>query len=109
MLLKWSNARLWIGTALRGAAERKPGPWLIANEIDICRDPREFNAALKIALANGQTAITIGDGVTRLGDADDMRTGLDGDRPSALSRYSVGAAAGERPKSTELLRAALGP
>lgn len=34
-------------------------PWLIAQEIDIA-DPVEFNLELKEALANGQTAITLG-------------------------------------------------
>ncbi len=59
-------------------------PWLIANEIDLA-DPDDFNAALKIALANGQTAIAIGDS-PRLDHADDLRTAL---ADIDLSRFPI--------------------
>ena len=46
------------------AAQLRPGyraaPWLIAQEIDIA-DPAEFNRDLKQALANGQTAVYLGE------------------------------------------------
>ena len=58
---------------LRGTANRAH-PWLIANEIDIA-DPAAFNTALKIALANGQTAITISPSL-RLDHAGDLRAAL---------------------------------
>ncbi len=45
------------GTAAAGYRAR---PWLLAQKIDIA-DPDEFNAALREALANGQTAIVLGD------------------------------------------------
>ena len=49
-------------------------PWHIANEIDIA-DPEDFNAALKDALASGQSAITIGERL-RLNAVDELRTAL---------------------------------
>lgn len=63
---------------LRGntAAGYPAQPWLIANDIDL-PDPADFNAALKIALANGQTAITIGD-TLQLESVTDMRRALAG-------------------------------
>ena len=51
-------------------------PWLVAQEIAI-DDPREFNAALRDALANGQTAIVLGDRPHLQTEAD-VRIALDG-------------------------------
>lgn len=61
---------------LRGAtaAGYRARPWLIAAELDIC-EPREFNQALREALAQGQTAITMNSGL-QLNDAADMRAAL---------------------------------
>ncbi|MCY3917258.1 MAG: methylmalonyl-CoA mutase family protein [Chloroflexi bacterium] len=61
---------------LRGttAAGYHARPWLIAAELDI-REPREFNQALREALAQGQTAITMNSGL-KLNDAADMRASL---------------------------------
>ena len=91
---------------LRGAhaAGYRVRPWLIANEIDIAA-PADFNAALKTALANGQTAITIGQSL-RLDDADDLRTALAG---IDLRRYPLFIGDGRRaPEIYRLLREALG-
>jgi len=87
---------------LRGAGSRAQA-WLIANEIDIA-EPGEFNAALKIALANGQTAITIGHNL-RLNEADDIRTAL---AAIDLKRFPILLRSGGRaPEIYELLQAAL--
>lgn len=59
-------------------------PWPIAGKLKI-RDPRQFNRALKDALANGQTAITIGDGL-KLNSAADLRLAL---ADIDLSRYTL--------------------
>ena len=68
---------------MRGTkAEAKP--WLVAQEIAL-DDPREFNAALRDALANGQTAIVLGEG-PRLKTAADLETALNG---IDLARYPV--------------------
>ena len=48
--------------------------WLIAQDIDIA-DPDDFNAALREALANGQTAITL-TGDLKLEEASDLRRAL---------------------------------
>ena len=56
------------------AAGYRARPWLIAAELSV-RDPREFNQALREALANGQTAITIDDRLN-LNSAEDMRAAL---------------------------------
>ncbi len=77
--------------------------WLIANEIDIA-EPQAFNAALKMALANGQTAITISRNL-RLNDADDLRTAL---AAIDLKRFPILLRGGGRaPEIYELLQAAL--
>lgn len=92
---------------LRGthAAGYRARPWLIANEIDIAA-PADFNAALKTALANGQTAITIGDS-PRLDGADAMRTALAG---IELERLPLFISDGRRaPEIYRLLREALAP
>ena len=92
---------------LRGthAACYRARPWLIANEIDIAA-PDDFNAALKTALSNGQTAITIGQAL-RLDDADDFRTALAG---IDLRRYPLFIGDGRRaPELYRLLRTALHP
>ena len=78
-------------------------PWLIANEIDIA-DPDDFNAALRDALANGQTAITVSDHL-RLNEVDDARTALadiDFERFPIIVRSS-----GRAPEIYRLLQAAL--
>lgn len=77
-------------------------PWLIANEIDSA-EPDDFNAALKVALANGQTAITIGDKL-RLNEADDLRRAL---AHIDLSRFPIFAAGGRAPETYRLMQAAL--
>ena len=46
-------------------------PWLIAQDIEIA-DPREFNLALRDALANGQSAIVLGDAL-QLAEPDDVK------------------------------------
>jgi methylmalonyl-CoA mutase len=56
------------------AAVYRARPWLIAAELDIS-DPRDFNAALRDALANGQMAITIPDQLT-LSDTVDLKLAL---------------------------------
>lgn len=56
------------------AAGYRARPWLIAAELDI-GDPREFNQALREALAQGQTAITMNRGL-QLNEAADMRAAL---------------------------------
>lgn len=86
---------------LRGTSYRAQ-PWLIANTIDIA-EPREFNLALKEALPNGQTAITIGDNL-RLKDADDMRAAL---ADIDLKRFPILAWSGRAPEIYRLLQAAL--
>ena len=58
------------------AAGYRAAPWLIAQQLDLS-DPREFNLALKDALANGQTAILLGDSPA-LRDAEDVRLALAG-------------------------------
>ncbi len=58
------------------AAGYRGRPWLIAQEIDIA-EPRAFNAALREALAEGQTAIVLGDGL-RTDSPDDLRRALAG-------------------------------
>ena len=62
----------------------EPKPWLVAQEIAI-DDPRAFNAALRDALANGQTAIVLGERPHLQTEAD-IRTALDG---IDLARYPV--------------------
>lgn len=61
---------------LRGttAAGYRARPWLIAGELKI-RDPREFNQALREALASGQTAITFDDRL-QLTSAEDISLAL---------------------------------
>ncbi len=61
---------------LRGttAAGYRAQPWLIAAELGI-RDPREFNLALREALANGQTAITLDDRL-QMNSAEDIGLAL---------------------------------
>ena len=56
------------------AAGYRARPWLIAQEIDIA-EPEEFNAALREALANGQTAIVLGEALELI-SADDLRRAL---------------------------------
>ena len=58
------------------AAGYRAAPWLIAQELGLS-DPQEFNMALKDALANGQTAILLGDSPA-LRDAEDVRLALAG-------------------------------
>ncbi len=58
----------------RAAAGYRARPWLIAADIDIS-DPRDFNLALRAALAGGQTAITIHDSL-RLNEPADIRLAL---------------------------------
>lgn len=71
---------------LRGttAAGYRARPWLIAEELDIS-DPREFNQALREALAQGQTAITMHSSL-QLNDAADMRAAL---ADIALDRFPL--------------------
>lgn len=61
---------------LRGttAAGYRARNWLIAAELNI-RDPREFNLALREALAKGQTAITLDDRL-QLNSAEDISVAL---------------------------------
>ncbi len=61
---------------LRGttAAGYHARPWLIAQDLNIS-DPCEFNLALRAALAQGQTAITM-NSLVQLNDAADMRAAL---------------------------------
>ena len=90
---------------LRGttAAGYRAQPWLIANEIDLA-DPRAFNAALHEALANGQTAITIGERL-RLDDTDDIRDAL---ADIDLSQFPILLqSSGRAPDIYRLLQAAL--
>lgn len=90
------------GTRAAGYSAR---PWLIANEIDIAA-PADFNAALKTALAHGQTAITIGQAL-RLDDADDFRTALAG---IEFRRYPLFIGDNRRAREIyRLLRTALHP
>ena len=56
------------------AAGYRAQPWLIAQAIDL-PEPREFNAALKDALANGQSAIVLTDSLD-LSDGADLGTAL---------------------------------
>ena len=86
---------------VRGAGVRAR-PWLIANEIDLA-EPDDFNAALKDALANGQTAITIGDSL-RLYDAGDLRTAL---ADIDLSRFPIYVRGERSPGIYRLMQAAL--
>lgn len=58
------------------AAGYRARPWLIAQDIDIA-GPDDYNAALRDALANGQTAIVLGDTLA-LNSADDLRRALAG-------------------------------
>ena len=83
-------------------AHNRARPWLIANEIDIA-DPRAFNAALQVALAEGQTAITIDAGL-RLGDGDDLRTAL---ADVDLARFPLFLRSRRAPEIYGLMRAAL--
>ncbi len=86
---------------IRGAGRARP--WLIANEIDIAA-PDDFNAALKTALANGQTAITVGRSL-RLEQAGDTRAALAG---IDLPRYPILLLSGGRsPEIYRLLQAPL--
>ncbi len=50
------------------------GPWLIAQELDI-PDPRDFNQALRAALAKGQTAVVLGS-CPRIETIADLQTAL---------------------------------
>ena len=59
-------------------------PWLIAQDIDFA-DPREFNLALRDALANGQSAIVLGDALQLAEPADVKRAFADID----LGRYPI--------------------
>ena len=68
-------------------------PWLIAGEIDIS-DPGDFNRALREALANGQTAITIDENLP-MKTAADIRAALaeiDLDRFPLFIQSDAGAA-----------------
>ena len=56
------------------AAGYRAQPWLIAQEIDIS-DPEEFNAALREALASGQTAIVLNESL-RLDSWRDLQQAL---------------------------------
>lgn len=92
---------------LRGSTANgyRAQPWLIANQIDIA-DPDDFNAALKIALANGQTAIMIGEGL-RLDQASDIRRAL---ADIDLKRFPLLVWSGGRaPEINRLLQEALSP
>lgn len=61
---------------LRGTtgAGYRARPWLIAQDIDIA-EPDKFNAALRDALANGQTAITL-NGNLQLNESGDLQRAL---------------------------------
>lgn len=85
------------------AAGYRARPWLIAQDIDIA-DPGEFNKALLDALANGQTAVTLGD-TLQLKDAGDLRSAL---AVIDLRRYPILVGSDARaPEIYQLLRAAL--
>ncbi len=87
------------GATATGYRER---PWLIAQDIDIA-DPAQFNAALREALANGQTAITIS-GALQLKTPSDLRRAL---ADIDLGRYPLFVDGGRAPAIYRLLSAAL--
>ncbi len=89
---------------LRGtrAAGYRARPWLIAQEIDIA-EPDKFNAALRDALANGQTAITLSDQL-KLNESGDLLRALAG---IDLRSYPLFARCDRRtPEIHQLMRAA---
>lgn len=71
---------------LRGASASgyRARPWLIAQDLDLS-EPEAFNEALKDALANGQSAIMLGE-TLRLNEPADMQRALEG---IGLRQYPV--------------------